>query len=86
MIEIDHKQLDPDTLNRLLTEIVLREGTDYGVVEVSVEDKKQQLLNFLILEQGALIYHASEGFCEVVSRADFDVMLRKASTESVDKS
>jgi len=70
MIEIDHRHLEPETLDALLTEIVLREGTDYGAVEVSVEDKKKQLLDLLSLGQAAIVYHASEGFCEVVRREE----------------
>jgi len=47
---------------------VLREGTDYGAVEVSVEEKKQQLQDLLSLGQATILYHASEGFCEVVKK------------------
>jgi len=58
MIEIDHRHLESETLDTLLMEIVLREGgTDYGVVEVSVEDKKKQLLDLLSLGQAAIVYH-----------------------------
>jgi len=84
MIEIDYKQLNSETLNSLLTEIVLREGTDYGVVEVSVADKKKQLLNALVQGTGVLVYHHSEGFCEVFSRVELDKVYQKISTKSVD--
>jgi uncharacterized protein YheU (UPF0270 family) len=30
MLEIDHNILEPETLDNLLGEIVLREGTNYG--------------------------------------------------------
>jgi len=49
MIEINHRHLMPETLHALLTEIVLREGTDYGEVEVSIDDRKKQLLKLLNL-------------------------------------
>ena len=70
MIEIDHRQLKPETLNNLLIEIVLREGTDYGEQEISVEDKKKQLQHLLDVGQAVIIYHASEGFCDVINKIE----------------
>ena len=44
---VPHKDLDNETLTNLIESIVLREGTDYGDVELSLEEKvslvKQQL-------------------------------------------
>ncbi len=70
MIEIDHRQLALDTLDNLLTEIVLREGTDYGEMEISVEDKKKQLQHLLEIGKAVIVYHASEGFCDVINKAE----------------
>lgn len=70
MIEISHRQLAPKTLDNLLTEIVLREGTDYGEQEISLEDKKRQLQHSLETGKTMIIYYASEGFCDVVNRAE----------------
>ncbi len=43
------QQIEPDTLENLIKEFVLREGTDYGESEFSLEQKvdhvKQQLSN-----------------------------------------
>ncbi|NNJ72692.1 MAG: YheU family protein [Enterobacterales bacterium] len=41
---IPFEQLAPDTLNSLIREFVLREGTDYGDIEVSLENKVAQVL------------------------------------------
>ena len=68
MIEIDYRQLEPETLDNLLTEIVLREGTDYGEVEISMDDKKKQLRYALDSGKAKIVYHASEGFCDVVKK------------------
>ena len=70
MIEIDHRQLEPDTLDNLLTEIVLREGTDYGEQEMSIEDKKRQLQSSLETGKTMIVYHASEGFCDVINKTE----------------
>lgn len=38
-MEIPWQDLDEDTLDRLLSEIVTRDGTDYGLVETSTATK-----------------------------------------------
>jgi len=54
-------------------EIVLRDGTDYGEVEVPVVDRKKQLLNLLNVDQAVIVYHTHEGFCDVVRKAESSV-------------
>jgi len=48
-MRIPWQELDPETLASLIEHFVLREGTDYGEEEVSLEEKteavKQQLKN-----------------------------------------
>jgi len=73
MIEIDHRHLEPGTLDALLMEIVLRDGTDYGEVEVPVVDRKKQLLNLLNVDQAVIVYHTREGFCDVVRKTESSV-------------
>jgi uncharacterized protein len=38
-IEVPHTELPPDLLHAVIESFVLREGTDYGEREVSLEDK-----------------------------------------------
>lgn len=49
MMKISWQDLEPETLNNLIQYFVLREGTDYGVEEKSLQDKvndvKQQLVD-----------------------------------------
>ena len=40
---IPWQQIDPDTLDNLIREFILREGTDYGEQEVSLDDKVAQV-------------------------------------------
>lgn len=56
IIPID--QLDPQTLTALLKEHVLREGTDYGEHEVSIESQISQLRQQL--KQGDIVLVYSE--------------------------
>ena len=38
-MKIDWQELDPETLDRLLQEVVTRDGTDYGAVERTTSSK-----------------------------------------------
>ncbi len=71
MIEIDHRLLDAETLDNLLIAIVLREGTDYGEAEWSLEDKKRQLQLALLSGKGVLICGSKTGWCEVVDGSEW---------------
>jgi uncharacterized protein YheU (UPF0270 family) len=55
---VPYKELTPETLTSLIESIVLREGTDYGEVEMSLEEKV-----FLVkrqLDQGVAALEFSE--------------------------
>ena len=43
-IQLAPDDLEPDTLRAVIESFVLREGTDYGVRETSLEDKVAQVL------------------------------------------
>ncbi|RTZ14725.1 YheU family protein [Vibrio aquaticus] len=52
------QQIDPDTLENLIKEFVLREGTDYGAVERSLQSKIDQIKQ--LLESGEAVVVFSE--------------------------
>ena len=55
---IPHQELDSETLTRLIESVVLREGTDYGSVELSLEEKVELVKNQLA--DGVAIIEFSE--------------------------
>jgi uncharacterized protein YheU (UPF0270 family) len=55
---IPYQQLDQNTLHTLIEHFVLREGTDYGTIEHSMEEKVNMVLNQL--EQGDVVIVYSE--------------------------
>ncbi|AXY00116.1 MULTISPECIES: YheU family protein [Vibrio] len=55
---IPWQDIAPDTLENLIREFVLREGTDYGAVEISLQDKIEQVK--LQLEKGEAVIVFSE--------------------------
>ena len=42
-MEIPHEQINKETLNKMLSSFVTREGTDYGDQEWSLEEKVQHV-------------------------------------------
>ena len=66
MIEIDHQLLSKAALDGLLSELVLRAGTDYGNVEVSFEEKKEALLYRLLKGEAHIVYDAQHDQCDIV--------------------
>ena len=57
---IPHQELDKHTLQNLIKEFVLREGTDYGETEVSLETKVNQVLEQI--KSGKLVITYSEEY------------------------
>jgi len=53
---IPYQQLDTLTLNNLIEQYILREGTDYGEVEFSLPQKTQQILAQIKNEEIFIIY------------------------------
>lgn len=50
---IPHQQISPDALQGILEEFMAREGTDYGAVEASLQEKISQLR--LQLDRGEIV-------------------------------
>ncbi|MEL7291157.1 MAG: YheU family protein [Pseudomonadota bacterium] len=50
------QQIDPDTLDNLIREFVLREGTDYGATEVSLQQKIEQIKAQLQSGEAVVVY------------------------------
>ncbi|EDM69223.1 hypothetical protein PE36_07042 [Moritella sp. PE36] len=53
---IPYKQLDNDTLNTLIEHFVLREGTDYGTLDMSMSEKVCQVIKQLECGDVVIVY------------------------------
>ncbi|EJL6588846.1 YheU family protein [Vibrio cholerae] len=53
---IPWQEIAPDTLDNLIREFVLREGTDYGDIEVSLDEKIAQVRTQLQSGQAVIVY------------------------------
>lgn len=50
------QQIDPDTLENLIKEFVLREGTDYGAVERTLQSKIDQIKKQLEVGEAVVVF------------------------------
>ncbi|PKG40554.1 YheU family protein [Psychromonas sp. Urea-02u-13] len=55
---IPYQSLDNETLHNLIESFILREGTDYGEAEISLNEKSQKVR--LQIESGAVLILYSE--------------------------
>jgi len=58
-IVIPHRELSPEALRGVMESFVLREGTDYGEREVSLEQKVAQVLRQLERGEARIIFDAT---------------------------
>lgn len=56
LVEVPAAQLAPETLRALVESFVLREGTDYGVQEVSLGSKVEQVLRQLQRGEARIVF------------------------------
>lgn len=54
-IQVPYQNINPQTLEQLIEDVVTRDGTDYGAEEMSLADKKNQV-----------IFHLQKGLAVVV--------------------
>jgi len=66
-MQIPWQELDAATLDSLLSEIVTRDGTDYGEVEMATSEKVAQVKRLLKAKQLALVYDEASESCGLMS-------------------
>jgi uncharacterized protein YheU (UPF0270 family) len=65
-IVIPHRELSPDALRGVMESFVLREGTDYGEREVSLDQKVAQVLRQLERGEAQIIFDATLQSIDIV--------------------
>ena len=66
-VEIPHKQLAADLLRGIVESFVLREGTDYGEKEFSLEQKVAHVLRQLDRGEAQIIFDPSSQSVDLVA-------------------
>ena len=65
---IPWEDLSDDALTNLIREFVLREGTDYGAVEQSLEAKENQIRNQLKSKRSFVVFDQSDETITILSK------------------
>lgn len=68
---IPYQELEQTTLDAICREFVLREGTDYGVEEVSLEQKIGQIKQQLKLGEVVIVYSELHETVNLISKSEF---------------
>ena len=66
-MDIPYQKLKPETLQSLIEEFVTRDGTDYGLHEVSLEEKVNEVLKQLTSGQCRIVFDINRDSCHIVS-------------------
>ena len=69
---IPWQQMAPDTLDNLIKEFVLREGTDYGENEISLDDKVAQIKAQLETGEAVVVFSELHETVDIQLRRQFN--------------
>jgi uncharacterized protein len=72
IVEIPYKELDPETLRKLIEEFVMREGTDYGKVEMDLDQKIDMVIRQLKNGDAALMWDTDLQSSNIVLKKDIE--------------
>jgi uncharacterized protein YheU (UPF0270 family) len=65
-VEIPVHALSPSALEGVIDDFVLREGTEYGAADVSLERKREQVLSQLRVGKAVILFDESTETCTIV--------------------
>jgi len=68
---IPYTELAPDTLRALIEEIVTRDGTDYGELELTVSEKVTQVMEQLKRKEIVIAYSELHETCSLIAKGEF---------------
>ncbi|MDJ0841734.1 MAG: YheU family protein [Acidobacteriota bacterium] len=63
---VPHTELEPETLINLIEAFVCRDGTDYGEVEVGMDDKVFTVRKQLVSGEAVIVFDEETGTCNIV--------------------
>jgi uncharacterized protein len=70
VVIIPFEQLEQETLEAVLEEFITREGTDYGMYEYSLTQKREQLLAQLKQGRILLCFDPNTQSCTLLNKED----------------
>lgn len=69
-VEVPYDQLAPETLRKVIEDLVTRDGTDYGDVEKTLEQKAAALLKLLQRGEAKLVVDLATESIGLMSREE----------------
>lgn len=75
-IEIPREKLSDEIIDALIEEFVLREGTDYGASEISLDKKKEQVLKQLDREDIRIVFDFQTATPTLVTAQEFKKLFK----------
>ena len=65
-MKIPYKELTKDTLLGVVDAFILREGTDYGHQEISIEEKRDRVLSMLKSGRAEIVFYPENDHIDIV--------------------
>ncbi|MCK6597720.1 MAG: YheU family protein [Bdellovibrionaceae bacterium] len=70
-LEIPHQELSNEALYGIINSFILREGTDYGLKEASLEAKHQQIHQQILRGEVKIIYDQTTNSITLLNQRDW---------------
>ncbi len=77
---IPYEQLSSDALQGLIEEFITREGTDYGIEEISLSTKVEQVKNQLKRREVVVVFDQTTESVSILSRRDAELLQQDSAT------
>ena len=68
-VTVPHTALAPDILRAVIESFVLREGTDYGERELTLDDKVARVMMLLERGEAQILFHPESATIDIVKAA-----------------
>ena len=81
MIEIPASELPPETLRAVIESFIMREGTDYGDAEYSLDNKVDQVKHQLNKGEVLLMWDEVIESCNLITKAQWQRYLAETDNE-----
>lgn len=82
MVVIPFLQLEPDVLRAVLEEFASRDGTDYGVEEVSLDVKVAHIMSQLRAQELVLCFDQASESCDLLKPQDAKALQAAMAVEA----
>ncbi len=82
MLIIPAEQLSADTLQALIEAFVLREGTEYGEQDISLEDKVAQVKSQIEADQLVILYSELHESVDIITKQQWRQLVKQGEIEA----